>query len=268
MYTYETVERVKVPGHKTTEPALQHLFEAKKLKDEREKSLHSNFLKEINKEEHLDSITEELQARSKGFKYQIFEMGKLLCEAKKILSHGQFQPWLDNNFEFCYRTAFNFMKVYQVCMGHPEVVKYFNPSCLYVITKPSFPKDLRAALFNGAKGPVDIKEKDLVQIAIKYKNGQIKTKDQEVQNLLKKQRDISLWETYRIELEALNKLIASRLERIEKLSTIHSVNPLIEKDTDEELFNRFEEEYKITDQIKSCIAKINLLIKEVNEKCK
>jgi len=37
MYTYETVERVKVPGHKTTEPALQHLFEAKKLKDEREK---------------------------------------------------------------------------------------------------------------------------------------------------------------------------------------------------------------------------------------
>ena len=268
MYTYETVERVKVPGHKTTEPALQHLFEAKKLKDEREKSLHSNFLKEINKEEHLDSITEELKARSQGFKFQIYEMGKLLCEARKILPHGQFQPWLDDNFEFCYRTAANFMKVYQVCMGHPEVVKYFNPSCLYVITKPSFPKDLRAALFNGAKGPVDIKEKDLVQIAIKYKNGQIKTKDQEVQNLLKKQRDISLWEKYKIELEALKILIADRLKRIEKLSTIHSVNPLIEKDTDEELFNRFEEEYKITSQIKSCIAKINLLIKEVDEKCK
>ena len=268
MYTYETVERVKVPGHKTTEPALQHLFEAKKLKDEREKSLHSNFLKEINKEEHLDSITEELKARSQGFKFQIYEMGKLLCEARKILPHGQFQPWLDDSFEFCYRTAANFMKVYQVCMGHPEVVKYFNPSCLYVITKPSFPKDLREALFNGAKGPVDIKEKDLVQIAIKYRNGQIKTEDQEVQNLLKKQRDISLWEKYKIELEALKILIADRLKRIEKLSTIHSVNPLIEKDTDEEELNRFEEEYKITDQIENFIAKTAVMIMEVDEKCK
>ena len=69
MYTYEILETTKVPGHKTTEPALQHLFEAKKLKDEREKSLHSNFLTEINKEEHLDSITEELKARSQGFKF-------------------------------------------------------------------------------------------------------------------------------------------------------------------------------------------------------
>jgi len=187
MYIIKTLETAKVPGHKTTEPSLQHLFEAKRLKDEREKSLHSNFLEEINKEECLDSIKEELKARSQGFKFQIYEMGKLLCEARKILPHGQFIPWINENFEFCYRTAFNFMKVYRVCMRHPEVVKYFNPSCLYVITKPDFPQDLRQALFNGVKGYVDIKEKDLVELALNYKNGKIKTTDKEVQDILKKQ---------------------------------------------------------------------------------
>ncbi len=192
MYTIRTLETTKVPGHKTTEPSLQHLFDAKRLKDEREKSLHSNFLKEINKEEHLDSITEELQARCKGFKYQIYEMGKLLCETKKILPHGKFQPWINDNFEFCYRTAVNFMKVYQVCMGHPEVVKYFNPSCVYIICRTGFPPDLRQALFNGAKSHVDIKEKELVELALDFKNRKIKTTDKVVQDILKKQRDISL----------------------------------------------------------------------------
>lgn len=267
MYTYKTVEIAKVPGHKTTEPSLQHLFEAKRLKDEREKSNRDRQTK-LTREEYLDSIKDELQARSQGFKFQIYEMGKLLCEAKKILPHGQFQPWINDNFEFCYRTAANFMKVYRACIGHPEVVKYFNSSCVYIICRTDFPPDLRQALFNGVKGHVDIKEKDIVKLALNYKNGKIKTTDKVVQDILKKQRDSSLWETYRIELEALNKLIASRLERIEKLSTIHSVNPLIEKDTDEEQINRLEEEYKITSQIKSCIAKINLLIKEVDEKCK
>jgi Protein of unknown function (DUF3102) len=221
MYTYGTVETGKVPGHRTTDPAILKSFEALRLRAEREESFNGDFLTDDKRGEYLDLIKEELKVRSQGFKYQIYEMGKLLCEAKKILPHGQFQPWLDNNFEFGYRTAYNFMKVYRACIGHPEVVKYFNPSCLYVLSKPNFPKDLRDALFDGAKGPVDIKEKDLVQIAMKYRNGQIKTTDKEVQDLLKKQRDISLWEKYKIELEALNKLIASRLERIEKLSTIH-----------------------------------------------
>jgi len=268
MYTYKTLEVTKVPGRKTTEPALQHLFEAKKLKDEREKSFNSDVLKEINKEDCLDSIKEELKARSQGFKFQIYEMGKLLCEAKKILPHGKFKPWIKENFEFDYRTAYNSMKVYRVCIGHPEVVKYFNPSCLYILSSPNFPTDLRQALFDGANGKVDIKEKDVVQLALDYKNGKIKTTDQAVQSILKKQRDISLWETYKTELEALNQLIASRLERIEKLSTIHSINPLIEKETVEEEQARIEEELKITNLIETYISKLNEKINELDEKCK
>jgi len=268
MYTYTTVEIVKVLGHRSTEPAIGILFEAIRLRDEREANFKGEFKTEIVREDYLHSIKEELKLRSQGFKYQIYEMGKLLCEAKIILPHGQFQLWLDKNFEFGYRTAHNLMKVFQACMGHPEVVKYFNPSCLYIMSKPSFPDDLRDALFDGAKGPVDIKEKDLVKIAIKYKNGEITTSDQEVQNILKKQRDISLWEKYKIELKSLNILIAERLERIMRLSVIHSVNPLIEKEDKEIQIQKEEEQYKIETKIQKYMAEINVMIDEVNEKCK
>jgi len=268
MYTLKTVAIAKVPRHVTTEPAVQRLSEALRIKDEREISFNGDSQTHDKREEYLDSIKEELKVRSQGFKYQIYEMGKLLCEAKKILPHGKLQTWVNENFEFCYKTAFNFMKVYRVCMGHPEVVKYFNPSCLYVISRPDFPQDLREALFKDAKGPVDIKEKDLVQLALKYKNGELKITDKEVQDLLKKQRDTTHWENYKIELKAIKQLIANRLERIETLSTIHPVNPLIEKVTDEEQLIREEEEYKIISKIKDFIAEINVTIKELDEKCK
>ena len=237
------------------------------LKTEREKSLNGDYLTNDKRQEYLDSIKEELKLRSQSFKYHIYEMGKLLCSAKKILPHGQFQPWLDKNFEFGYRTAYNFMKVYRSCMGHPEVVKYFNPSCLYVLTRPDFPKDLRQALFEGAKGPVDIKEKDLIKLALEYRNGKIKTTDQEVQKMLQKQKDISLWEKYKIELEALKTLIGDRLARIEKLSTMHSFNPLIERDNAEIQLYREEKQTKIVELIKRHILEIDAMVIEVEEKC-
>jgi len=268
MHTNQIVDIPKVPGHKHSEPGIHKLSEAIHIRDEREISFKGDSLTGDKREEYLDSIKQELQIRSQVFKYQIYEMGKLLYEAKKILPHGKFQPWLDNNFDFGYRTAHNFMKVYIACIGHPEVVKYFNQSCLYVISRPNFPKDLRQALFDGVKGHIDIKEKDIVQIALKYKNGELQISDKEVQDLLKKQRDISLCERYKIELEGLKILIANRLQRIVELSTIHSVNPLIEEDTVEEELTRIEEELKIINQIKIYIAEINVMIKDLDEKCK
>jgi len=266
-YTLPTIDYVKVPGHKTTEPSLNALFQAKYLKDEREKTFKNDTEKITNIDEYLYSIEEELQVRSRAFKYHIFEIGKLLCELKRILPHGKFQIWIDNNFEYCRKTAHNFMKVYRACMGHPEVVQYFNPSCLYVIASPDFPADFRQALFSGITGPVDIKKKDLVKIAIQFKNGEVRATDKQVQDLLKKQIAMSIQEKYIIELNILNQLITDRLKKIEKLPSIDSFNPLIEKYTDEEVLTRDEVHYEIINKLKGFIAQINTMIKELDEKC-
>ena len=85
------IENKKVLGFKTTEPALQQLFEAKRLKDEREKSFKNDAEKRANIEDYVNSIEVGLKVRSKAFRYHIFEIGKLLCELKRILPHGNFQ---------------------------------------------------------------------------------------------------------------------------------------------------------------------------------
>ncbi|MEX0998797.1 MAG: DUF3102 domain-containing protein [Thermodesulfobacteriota bacterium] len=267
MYIYPITKNKKVLDYRTTEPGLQLIFEAKRLRDERQELYKDDFEKREFVENYVDAIREELFIRCKAFKYHIFEIGKLLCELKTILRHGEFQNWIDNNFEFCRKTAHNFMKVYRACMGHPEVVEYFNPSCLYVITSPDFPVDLRQALFEGVNGKVDVKKKELVKIAIQFRNREVKTTDKVVQDLLKKQKDISIREKYIIELKGLNQLISDRLKKIEKLPNINPSNPLIEKYTDEEALIRDEEDYEIIKMLERFTIQINTMIKELDEKC-
>ena len=216
MYKKNTIETPKVSYNKTSEFCLDALIQAKNLKEKRETSFNGNVLPTESTKEYLDSIGNELILRTKSLKIQIYEVGKLLYEAKKQSPHGKFRPWLDEYFEFSYKTAANFMKVYQVCMGHPEIVEYFSPSCLYVLCNQSFPEDLREALFNGVKGQVDVNKKELVTLALKYKNNEISINDKEIQDLLKKERDSSLWEKYKKELKALKQVIHNSLEKINK----------------------------------------------------
>ncbi|MCB1179219.1 MAG: DUF3102 domain-containing protein [Leptospiraceae bacterium] len=238
------------------------------LREKRENTFIRGCLTAEQKNKYLDSIKEELQIRCTGLKHQIYEIGKLLYEAKRLLPHGKFKQWINENFELCYRTAHNLVRVYIVCMGHPEMVKYFKPSSLYVIARPDFPGNLRDSLFEGIKGPVDIKEKDLIKLALDFKNGLFEITDPKVQDLLKKRSDISLWEQYKTELEALKVLIANRLEKIERLPTIHSDNFLIEEESMEEYAFRAEEQSKIENVLKKHKTEIDEMIKELDEKCK
>ncbi len=267
MSTLETLDITRAQGRGTNELRLKKLNEAIDHGHGIEKSYKD--LSTIDEtQEYLASIKEELEARCSGLKLQIFEIGKLLFEVKKILPHGKFKPWINDNFEFSYKTALNYMKVYTVCMGNPEIVEYFKPSCLYFIAKPDFPCGLREALFEGVKGPVDIKKKDLVQLALKFKKGELKITDKEVQDLLIRQRDISILEVYKSELKALNQLISKRLEGIKKISTKDSMNLLIEIQTDEEEQIREQVQNKIIEQVEKSIDEIDTMIEELDEKCK
>jgi len=267
MHTSKTLDITKVTGHRTEHLYIQKLNEAIGFRDEREKSFKRNLSTE-EREKYLDSLKEELNTSCNRLKHQIFEIGKLLFLVKKNLPHGEFKPWINDNFEFCYETALNYMKVYTVCIGNPEIVEYFKPSSLYVISNPKFPEGLREALFKGVKGPVDIKKKDLVALALKFKKGELQITDKEIQDLLIRQRDISLWEEYNIELKALNQLISKRLGRIVELSRIQRTNPLIKNDTDEQEQIREEEQNKIIEQVENIIEKIDTTINELDKKCK
>ena len=45
--------------------------------------------------------------------YIAIELGRRLVEAKEMLDHGQWGPWLENSVEFSQRTANNYMRLYE-----------------------------------------------------------------------------------------------------------------------------------------------------------
>lgn len=265
-YSYPMVKFEKVINNVTTEPTLQATFDAKREKERRlhEVSRESNSIG--NNQEYLESLSMVLKYRSRALKHQLFEIGRLLYEAKKNLSHGEFKPWIESNFQQGYRTATNCMNVYLACFGNPSVVEFFNPSCLYIIAKPSFPIDLREALFDGVKGPVDLQVKEIVEIGQKFKKGILTLESDEIQSLLVRQEKLSIWKRCYDELAMLENCIKKRFDIIQGIPKNHMVNPLLNDNysgerTDKE-FNRMNEE------LIDMVDKISQMKERIGEKCK
>jgi len=93
-------------------------------------------------EERLAAIEEEISVRISITKREIFVIGELLYEAKKI-KLGEFKRWIEETFDFSYYTANNFMNVYKALFGYDQLVSNVKPSILYSISAPSFPEELR-----------------------------------------------------------------------------------------------------------------------------
>ena len=62
-------------------------------------------------ERTIETIEGEIQVLKSQTAQNIVEIGKRLIEAKGMLQHGQWQPWLEHNAQFSYRTAARFMQV-------------------------------------------------------------------------------------------------------------------------------------------------------------
>jgi|UniRef100_A0A7C3EEJ8 hypothetical protein len=74
----------------------------------------------------LETVTKEiswllgkLEDNSKLTLKLIFETGKRLAAAKEMLDHGQFLPWLQQNFTLSERTAQRYIKVYETYKDMP-----------------------------------------------------------------------------------------------------------------------------------------------------
>lgn len=74
----------------------------------------------------LNVVTEEVQwllgkleENSKKTLAYIFEVGKRLAAAKDMLDHGQFIPWLEQNFALSPRTAQSYIRIFKTYKDAP-----------------------------------------------------------------------------------------------------------------------------------------------------
>jgi len=150
----------------------EHDYYYKSLYDKVEKQEELRIYRnnyDINKND-LQIIAEEIQTRIKITQLQIFKIGELLIEAKKVCSQSNksFQEWITDNFDFSKETAQNFMKVYTNCMGYEQLALKLPPTILYQISAPSVSEELRNFLFLNTDLE-NTKNEELKQMIKKYK---------------------------------------------------------------------------------------------------
>ncbi len=121
-------------------------------------------------EDILIHIEQEIKLRTKITALEIFKIGKLLYEARKICREHRknFRGWIKDTFDFSYETALNFMRVYKNCLGMMSIAINIPISILYKISADSFPEELRNYLFE--EGHIEsMNGMDLTNLVKKYK---------------------------------------------------------------------------------------------------
>jgi hypothetical protein len=180
-------------------------------------------------EERMGQIIKEIKYRVKICKKEIFEIGALLTEAKQIVGHGKFKPWIEDNFDFSYETANNFMNVYKTCLANPNLVTSLKASVLYQIASPGFPTDLRQYIFEHVDDvytwkdtPVKLEEitnNDLRELLMKYKAGELDTDSNEIRKLIEQHKKISQFGYVLDQLELCLRVLEKYRDNISTVKT-------------------------------------------------
>lgn len=98
----------------------------------------------VDQQAKLLSIQSGIENRLISVKINIYEMGKLLSDAKSILPHGAFQPWIEETFrnEMSYQMAANLKAIYEKFESNPRTVKLLPITFLMHMKQKSFPDEI------------------------------------------------------------------------------------------------------------------------------
>ena len=93
---------------------------------------------------YLLNIQTGVQGRIFNIKRDIYGIGEFLYQAKQILPHGMFIPWIELafNHELPYSTGNFYMRVYELFKGNVKAIQYIPTKYLLMITSKEFPGEI------------------------------------------------------------------------------------------------------------------------------
>lgn len=74
----------------------------------------------------IETVTEEILDIKQRVAEDFMELGQRLCEAKELLPHGEWLPWLANNVQFSERQAQKFMALARGYESNPQLAADFG----------------------------------------------------------------------------------------------------------------------------------------------
>jgi len=94
-----------------------------------------------------------IRALSKRVVDDVIEIGRRLSEAKKILGHGNWMPWLEREFAWNASTAENYINLFKLSGKFPTVGNLdLDLRSLYMLAAPSTPLQVRGEVIKRAEG--------------------------------------------------------------------------------------------------------------------
>ena len=99
----------------------------------------------------IDDVTSELHVALRRGTTDILTIGGLLSEAKEKIPHGEWLPWLKNEFSMSERSAQNYMKAANFAAKYEtDADLNISPSALFLISRYDQP-EIANAVINAAK---------------------------------------------------------------------------------------------------------------------
>ncbi len=93
--------------------------------------------------EQVWAAAELIKGRGVRIVEDVIEIGRQLIAVKKMLEHGQFQKWIEEEFGWGETTVRNFINVARYLGDKSATVAHLAPTALYKLAAPSFPDKVR-----------------------------------------------------------------------------------------------------------------------------
>lgn len=138
-------------------------------------------------------IQTDIEERLISIKTNVYEIGKLLHEAKeKVLPHGEFQKWIEETFgdQLPYPTAALYKSIYQMFKGKPQVIRGLPVTFLLQIKQDTFPEEIRKLVLEHPEAFKESEAKEASRLYQDFKDKAINLKD--FVRLAKKQIEIGM----------------------------------------------------------------------------
>ena len=122
----------------------------------------------------IEAVTEEILDIKQRVAEDFMELGQRLCEAKELLPHGEWLPWLEERVQFSERTAQKFMQLAREYESNPKLAADLGSEKAFALL--ALPKEEReqiaaeGATVNGkTKAPADLTTREVKQIVAERK---------------------------------------------------------------------------------------------------
>ena len=128
--------------------------------------------------QHRDTVIEaaiDIHGHASKARDSIIAIGERLLQVKNLLPHGQFQDWVEQEFDIERRMAQNYMSV-AIRFGNnkrfgnkSEIISLFSPTAMYLLAAPATPIEaVEAAIAETEEIGQRLKVKRIKEIVAEY----------------------------------------------------------------------------------------------------